>query len=73
MSKPTIFGREPALILGALGAVIALAVGFGLELTAEQTSLIIAAATAILAVVTRSQVTPVDVIDYEGKHIGPGA
>lgn len=53
-----IFGREPALILGLVGAVIALAVGFGLNVTPEQTGLILAATSAVLAVVTRQLVSP---------------
>ncbi|MDQ3275289.1 MAG: hypothetical protein M3Q39_09760 [Actinomycetota bacterium] len=68
------FGREPALIVGALGAVIALAVGFGLPVSPEQVGLILAAVTALLAVVTRQQVTPTAVLaaeastDYTGQH-----
>ncbi|WP_330473847.1 hypothetical protein [Terrabacter sp. C0L_2] len=58
MSKPSIWGREPALILGALQAVIALAISFGLDLSPEQTGAILAASAAVLAVVTRSQVSP---------------
>jgi len=54
-----LFDREPALILGAVNAVIALAVGFGLDITIEQASLINAAAAAVLSVAVRSQVTPV--------------
>ena len=50
---------EPALILGAVNAVVALAVGFGLHVSAEQTSLINAAVTAIVAVIIRQKVTPV--------------
>ena len=57
-SRPTLWGREPALIIGALQAVIALAVGFGAPLSQEQTALILAASAAILAVITRQQVTP---------------
>jgi hypothetical protein len=52
------FGREPALWLGLVSAVIALAVGFGLNVTPEQIGLIMAAVSAIIAFVTRSQVTP---------------
>ena len=52
----TIFGREPALIYGAIAAIIALAVGFGLRITAEQTGLILAVVTAIMAVVIRQSV-----------------
>jgi hypothetical protein len=55
----SLFDREPALILGAVNAAIALAVGFGLEISVEQASLINAAFAAALSVVVRSQVTPV--------------
>jgi hypothetical protein len=54
----TIFGREPALILAAVQALLALAVGFGLQLSAEQMSLVLAASAAVFGVITRSQVTP---------------
>ena len=54
-----LWGREPALVLGAVQAVLALVVAFGLKLSVEQTGAILAATAAILAVVTRSQVTPV--------------
>ena len=50
--------REPALVTGIVGALIALGVAFGLELTGEQTGAIMAFVSALLAVVTRSQVTP---------------
>lgn len=60
MSKEaTLWGREPALILAALSAMIALAVGFGLPVTAEQEALIVAAVSAVIGVITRSRVTPV--------------
>lgn len=55
----TLWNREPAVILGALQAILALAVGFGLQLSAEQVTLITAAAAAIVALVTRTQVSPV--------------
>ena len=58
-SKPSLFGREPALILGAVNSVIAVAVGFGLNVTPEQVGLINAATAAVLAVIVRAQVTPV--------------
>lgn len=50
--------REPALIIGAITAVLAVGVGFGLDISEEQMALIGAALVAIAAVVTRSQVTP---------------
>jgi len=54
-----LFDREPALILGAVNAMIALAVGFGLDVSIEQASLINAAAAAVISVIVRSQVSPV--------------
>ena len=50
---------EPALILGAVNAVLALAVGFGLNLTSQQVGLINAAVAAVLAVILRGKVSPV--------------
>lgn len=66
-----LWGREPALVLGAVQAVLALVIAFGLKLSVEQTGAILAATAAILAVVTRSQVTPVAdprLPDPVGKH-----
>lgn len=54
----SLWSREPAAILGALQAVIALAISFGLELSAEQVGAVVAATAAVLALITRSQVTP---------------
>jgi len=51
--------NEPALILALVGSLIALVVSFGLKLSPEQIGGIMAAVSAILGVVTRSQVTPV--------------
>lgn len=50
--------KEPALIVGFVGAAIALGVSFGLPVSAEQVGFIMAFVTAGLAFVTRSQVTP---------------
>lgn len=55
-----IFNREPALVLGAVNAVLALAVGFGLPITIEQGALINAAVAAILSIIVRAKVSPVD-------------
>lgn len=54
-----IFNREPALILAAVQAVLALAIGFGLDITTEQVGLILAATAAVFGAITRSKVTPV--------------
>jgi hypothetical protein len=53
------FGKEPAVILGALQAILALGLSFGLRLDPPQIGAIMAAAAAILALVVRQQVTPV--------------
>jgi hypothetical protein len=53
-----IFGREPVLVLAAVQALVALAVGFGLPLSAEQVALIVAATAAVLGFIARQQVTP---------------
>lgn len=54
-----IFGREPALILGALQAALALGLGLGLlHLSAEQIALVMGFAAAIAAVIVRQNVTP---------------
>jgi membrane protein implicated in regulation of membrane protease activity len=55
-----IWKREPALILGVVQAIIALALAFGFNLSTEQVGAILAVTAAVLAVITRSQVTPVE-------------
>ena len=55
MSK---FSVEPALFLGAVNALVALAVGFGLSVTPAQVGLLNAAVAAVLAFVVRHKVTP---------------
>jgi len=51
--------QEPALVVGAVQASIVLGVSFGLSLSQEQTAAILAFTAAVLAFVTRSQVSPV--------------
>ena len=54
-----ILGREPALILGALQAALALALGLGLiELSVDQVALVMGFAAAIAALIVRQVVTP---------------
>ena len=66
--------QEPALISGAVSAVIALAVSFGADLSSEQVGSIMALVAAILAFVTRAQVTPhVDVVEWaDGTEVVAG-
>lgn len=60
---------EPVVIVGALEAVLALAIGFGLDITAEQMSLVLAAVTAVMAVFVRSRVTPTTkVLTVDPEH-----
>lgn len=54
---------EPVAIVAAIEALLALAIGFGLDVTAEQMALIVAATTAVLALFVRSQVTPTVKVD----------
>lgn len=55
----TVFGREPALIIAVVHAGIALAIGFGLQITVQQFALIEVFVIAVLALITRQNVTPV--------------
>lgn len=50
--------REPAVVAGIVQALLALAVAFGFDLSADQTAAIVAVTAGILALVVRSQVTP---------------
>lgn len=54
----TILGREPAMVLALVQAVLALVVTFGLHLTPEQTGAIVAVSAVVLGLITRSKVTP---------------
>lgn len=56
----TLWGREPALVLGAVQTAMALLLAFGLNLSAEQVGAIVAASAAALSLVVRSKVTPTE-------------
>lgn len=58
MGLGTLFGREPAMIVALVQAVIVLAVSFGLQLTTEQTAAILAITAVVLGLITRTQVSP---------------
>lgn len=55
-----ILNREPALVLAFVAAVVNLAIGFGLDWTAEQVTLVNVAVAALVGLLVRQQVTPVD-------------
>ena len=70
---------EPALVTGAVSAVLVLVTAFGLPLTEDQKAAILGSVVPVLvlvqALVTRGQVTPnvkvnaiVDALTYEGEH-----
>lgn len=54
------FGREPVAIAAAIRALILCAVAFGLHWSPEQIAATMIAVEAILALITRSQVSPVE-------------
>lgn len=65
-----IFKREPALIIGLVQAIIALAVAFGFELSSEQVGAVLALTAAGLAVVTRQSVyAPATVERMQADHL----
>lgn len=53
-------GREPVLWLAVIRAAVVCAVAFGLSLSAEQTGAIYLVAEALLSVIARQSVTPVE-------------
>jgi hypothetical protein len=50
--------NEPVMIAAAIRSVIIAATAFGLDMTAEQMTTLMVAVEAVLALVTRSLVTP---------------
>ena len=50
--------REPVAVLFVVQTGIALAVGFGLDITTEQMSLVLTFTGAVLSLITRQHVTP---------------
>jgi len=61
-----LWGREPAMVLGLIQAAIVLFMAFGLKLDVNQVGAIMAFVNILLAVITRSQVTPVSKIEDAG-------
>ena len=54
----TLWGREPVAILAVIQAGIALGMAYGLSVTPEQMALMLTFTGAVLALITRSQVSP---------------
>jgi hypothetical protein len=55
-----IWNREPVLFLSTIQTAVALFVAFGLDFTAEQVGAITAVAAAVLGLIARGKVTPVE-------------
>lgn len=53
-----LWGREPVMAMALIQAAIALGASFGLALTGEQVGAVTAFSAALLAFITRAQVTP---------------
>lgn len=58
MKQPTIFGREPVLVLGAVQTILALLLAFSVDLDSTQVGAILAVSAAVLSLITRSRVSP---------------
>lgn len=54
----SVWEREPVACSSAVAAALAVAIGFGVPITAQQASLITAFVVAVMGVIARSQVTP---------------
>lgn len=71
-----IWKREPALFYGLANTILALVLAFGVQLTTEQTGAILAVTSALLALLTRSQVyaptTVQEAMKPSPEDIGPG-
>jgi hypothetical protein len=55
----TILGREPALVLAAVQAIISLVIAFGLNLSGVEVGAIMAVSAAVAGLIVRSKVSPV--------------
>ncbi len=55
----TLWGREPALIIGAIQAIVGLVVALGIDIDDTLRGAILVAAAAVLSLVVRSRVSPV--------------
>ena len=52
------FSKEPAIWISIIGAILGLAVSFGLQITPEQKAAVDALLTVLVGIFIRSQVTP---------------
>lgn len=71
-SISNLWGREPAMVLAFVQAIIVLAVSFGLSLTPEQTGAILAVTAVALGLWTRSQVYSPASVNEIVEELGNG-
>lgn len=57
MSVWNLWGREPAMVVAGVQAILGLLLSFGLQLTTEQVGAILALTAVALGLITRTQVT----------------
>lgn len=55
----SLWGREPAMIVALVQAILVLAISFGLNLSEDQTAAILAVTALALGLIVRAKVTPV--------------
>jgi diacylglycerol kinase len=60
----TLWGREPAMVVAFVQAIIVLGVAFGLNLSPVQIGAILAAVAIALGLLTRTQVTPTPPLSF---------
>ena len=60
--KPSILGREPVMWMALIQAGIAVAMGFGFDMTTQQMAVVLLFASALLGFIARTQVTPVEMM-----------
>lgn len=66
MKSLTVFGREPALVLGAISAALSLAVTLGIGLTADQAGAWTAVIAGVFAVITALATRPIAPAAFTG-------
>jgi hypothetical protein len=54
----TILGREPVLVMVAVQALIGVGIAFGLSLSADQVTAVMAGSAAVLGLIVRQRVSP---------------
>lgn len=67
-----ILDREPVLFLGVIRALVVCVTAFGLNLSVEQTGAIYLLAEAVLSLMARARVSPVEAVTVPVEEDGQG-